>query len=147
MSEHADQIAVNVLSFLAATGGQLDAFRAQLKQAAGLSATSFVECRYYGSEVYVCVCLEAEVAQDKVLTWWLDIAPKPDGWLIEASVLWNGRELVAQIPSQTVPNFHAVQQEVPRVLRHLLDAGGAALTQARAKTPSQSDQLHTRALD
>lgn len=68
MSAHDDQIAVNVLSFLAATGGQLDTFRTQLKQSADLSATSFVECRYYGSEVYVCVCLEAEVAQDKVLT-------------------------------------------------------------------------------
>ena len=147
MNEQADQIAVNVLSFLAVTGGQLDAFRAQLKQSADLSATSFVECRYYGSEVYVCVCLEAEVAQDKVLTWWLDIVPKPGGWLIEASVLWNGRELVAQVPSQTVPNFHAVQTEVPRTLRHLLDAGGAALAQARAKTPPQSDELHTRALD
>ena len=142
-----DQPVRDTLAFLAKTGGQLDAFRMQLKQTANLQATSFVECRLYGSEVYVCVCLEAEVADDKTLTWWLDIVPKPDGWLIEASVLWNGRDLVAQIPAQTVRDFKTVQQEVPRILRHLLDAGGAALAQARSKAKPGSDELHTHALD
>jgi hypothetical protein len=142
-----DQPILDTLAFLAATGGQLDTFRMQLKQAANLQATSFVECRTYGNEVYVCVCLEADVSDDRTLTWWLDIAPKPDGWLIEASVLWNGRDLVAQVPTQTVRDFKAVQQEVPRVLRHLLDAGGAALAQSRSKAKSESDELHTRALD
>jgi hypothetical protein len=142
-----DQPILDTLAFLAKTGGQLDAFRTQLKQAANLQATSFVECRTYGSEVYVCVCLEADVSDDRTLTWWLDIVPKPDGWLIEASVLWNGRDLVAQIPTQIVRDFRAVQQEMPRMLRHLLDAGGAALAQARATARSGSDELHTRALD
>ena len=142
-----DQPVLDTLAFLARTGGQLDAFRMQLKQAASLQATSFVECRHYGSEVYICVCLEADVADDKTLTWWLDVAPQPDGWLIEASVLWNGRDLVAQIPAQTVRDFKTVQQEVPRILRHLLDAGGATLAQARSKAKPGSDELHTRTLD
>ena len=146
MTSHADQITCDTLAFLARTGGQLDTFRNQLKHDANLHATSFVECRTYGSEVYVCVCLETEVADDRVLTWWLDIVPKPDGWLIEASVLWNGRDLVAQIPPQTVRDFQAVQQEVPRMLRNLLDAGGAALTQARATAKPGSDELHTTLL-
>ena len=147
MTSHEDQITFDALSFLAKIGGQLDAFRTQLKQAANLHATSFVECRTYGSEVYVCVCLEADVADDKTLTWWLDIVPKPEGWLIEASVLWNGRELVAQIPAQVVHDFQAVQHEVPRLLRHLLDAGGAALAQSRSKVKPEPDELHTRALE
>jgi len=147
MTSHEEQIILDTLAFLAQTGGQLDAFRMQLKQAANLQATSFVECRNYGSDIYVCVCLEADVSDDKTLTWWLDIVPKPDGWLIEASVLWNGRDLVAQIPTQTVRDFKAVQQEVPRMLRHLLDAGGAALAQARSKAKPGSDELHTRALE
>jgi hypothetical protein len=147
MTSHEDQITFDALSFLAKIGGQLDAFRTQLKQAANLQSTSFVECRYYGSEVYVCVCLEADVADDKTLTWWLDVVPKPDGWLIEASVLWNGRDMVAQIPAQVVPDFRTVQQEVPRMLRHLLDAGGAALAQSRSKAKPGSDELHTRALE
>ncbi len=142
-----DQPVLDTLAFLAKTSGQLDAFRTQLKQAANLQATSFVECRYYGDEIYVCVCLEADVSDDRTLTWWLDVVPKPEGWLIEASVLWNGRDLVAQIPAQTVRNFYAVQQEVPRVLRHLLDAGGAALAEAHSKVKPGSDELHTRALD
>jgi hypothetical protein len=142
-----DQPILDTLAFLANIGGQLDAFRTQLKQSAQLQATSFVECRNYGSEVYVCVCLEVDAADDKTLTWWLDVVPKPDGWLIEASVLWNGRDLVAQIPAQTVRDFRTVQHEVPRILRHLLDAGGATLTQARAKAKPGPDELHTHALD
>lgn len=143
-----DQITLNTLAFLASTGSQLEAFRMQLKQAAHLHASSFVECRYYGSEVYVCICLEVDVADDRTLTWWMDIAPKPDGWLIEASVLWNGRDLAVQIPTQTVRDFQAVQQEVPRLLRRLFDAGGAALTQARAQVTARLPvKLSTRALE
>jgi hypothetical protein len=130
---HEDQITLDTLTFLARTGSQLEAFRTRLKQAANLHASSFVECRYYGSEVYVCICLEAAVTDDRTLTWWMDIKLKPDGWLIEASVLWNGRDLVAQLPAQTVRDFQAVQQEVPHLLQHLFDAGGAALAQARSK--------------
>lgn len=147
MTSPVDQNTFDALAFLAKTGGQLDAFRSQLKQAANLHASSFVECRYYGSEVYVCICLEADVADDRTLTWWMDIVPGPDGWLIEASVLWNGRDLVAQIPAQTVRDFQTVQQEVPRLLRHLLDAGGAALAQARSKVKAASGELSTRAVD
>jgi hypothetical protein len=142
-----DQVTLDALTFLASTGSQLEAFRMQLKQAANLHASSFVECRYYGSEVYVCICLEVDVADNRTLTWWMDIAPKPDGWLIEASVLSDGRDLAAQFPAQTVRDFQAVQQEVPHLLRRLFDAGGAALTQARSKVKAASNQLSTRVLD
>ncbi len=147
MISHDDQITFDALAFLAKVGGQLDTFRTQLKQATDLHATSFVECRYYGADLYVCVCLETDVSDDRTLTWWLDIVSKPEGWLIEASVLWNGRDLVAQIPAQTVPDFMTVQREVPRMLRHLLDAGGAVLARERSKSRPDSDELHTRALE
>lgn len=142
-----DQVTLDALTFLASTGSQLEAFRMQLKQAANLHASSFVECRYYGSEVYVCICLEVDVADNRTLTWWMDIAPKPDGWLIEASILWNGRDLAVQLPAQTMRDFQAVQQEVPRLLRHLFDAGGAVLTQARPKVKAASGELSRRAAD
>jgi hypothetical protein len=140
MSSPDDQTTFEALAFLASTASKLDGFRTQLKQAANLHASSFVECRYYGSEVYLCICLEVVVDDDRILTWWMDVVPRPDGWLIEASVLWNGRDLVAQIPTQTVRDFRAVQQEVPRLLRHLLDAGSAALAQARSKRRPASDE-------
>jgi hypothetical protein len=133
MPLHEDQITLDALTFLARTGSQLEAFHTRLKEGANLHASSFVECRYYGSEVYVCICLEADVADDRTLTWWMDIKLKPDGWLIESSVLWNGRDLVAQLPVQTVPDFQTVQQEVPGLLQHLFNAGGAVLAQDRSK--------------
>jgi len=143
-----DQAALNALAFLARTGSQIDAFRNQLKQAADLPVASFVECRYYGSDLYVCVCLEADVAEGKTLTWWLDITPKDTGWRVEASVLWNGRDVVAQVPGQLLPDFQAVQQAVPVMLKQLLDAGGHALARARQPaTAPPDDALSTRALD
>jgi hypothetical protein len=140
-----DQVTLDTLTFLASIGSQLEAFRMQLKQAANLHASSFVECRYYGSEVYVCICLEVDVADGRTLTWWMDIVPKPNGWLIEASVLWDGRVLAVQLPAQTVHDFQAVQQEVPSLLQHLFDAGGAVLAQARAKMKVASGELSRRA--
>jgi hypothetical protein len=142
-----DQITLDTLTFLASIGSQLESFRMQLKQAANLRASSFVECRYYGSEVYVCICLEVDATDDRTLTWWMDIVPKPDGWLIEASVLWNGRDLVVQLPVQTVCDFQTVQQEVPRLLRHLFDAGGAALAQTRSKATAASGELSAHTVD
>lgn len=127
-----DQSVLEALQFLAQTGSQLEAFRNQLKEAAQLSAMSYVESRYYGSDVFLCVCLECEVTEGKTLTWWMDIVPQDAGWHIEASVLWNGREVVAQVPGQSVPDFRAVQQVVPVMLKQLLDAGGHALVKARA---------------
>lgn len=143
-----DQAVLSALRFLARTGSQIDAFRQQLKQAAGLPVVSFVECRYYGSDLYVCVCLETDVAEGKTLTWWLDITPKDAGWRVEASVLWNGRDVVAQVPGQLLPDFQAVQQAVPEMLKQLLDAGGHALARARQPaTAPPDDSLSTRALD
>lgn len=122
-----DRMALKTLSFLARTSSQLDAFRNQLKQRTQLHAASFVECRYYGDSVYLCICLEAVPQEDKTLTWWVDITPREGMWLIEASVLWNGRTPAVQTGPQRVPTFQAVQTEVPKILDHLLLAGAAVL--------------------
>ena len=62
MTSPDDQIVLNTLAFLAKISAQIDAFRTQTE--AGRQTcmvTSFVECRYYGNELYVCVCLETDV--------------------------------------------------------------------------------------
>ena len=105
MTLYDDQNALAILAFLARLGSQLDAFRNRLKQQAQLHAASFVESRYYGSDVYLCVCLEAAPREDRTLTWWLDITPREGMWLIEASVLWNGRTPVVQVGPQRVLDF------------------------------------------
>ena len=122
-----DRIVLATLSFLANTSGQLDAFRARLKQRTALHTASFVECRLYGDEVYICICLEAAPRDDQTLTWWLDITPREVMWLIEASVLLNGRTPVVQAPPQRVYDFQAVQNEIPDILDHLLQAGAVVL--------------------
>jgi len=128
MATHEDQIVLNTLAFLAKTGGQLDAFRTQLKQAYQLHASSFVECRYYGDVLYICVCLEAALPEEQTLTWWMDITPRDHQWLIESSALWNGRDPVVQLPARIVPGFLDVQDEAPEALERLLQAGVAVLT-------------------
>jgi hypothetical protein len=127
MATRDDQIAQKTLAFLARIGGQLDTFRTHLKQQTHLHASSFVECRYYGDDVYLCICLEAAPRGDQTLTWWMDITPRDKGWLIEASVLWNGRTPVVQAPPQQVIDFQAVRDEVPEILEQLLQAGEAVL--------------------
>jgi hypothetical protein len=127
MATHEDQIVLNTLAFLAKTGSQLDAFRTQLKQSYQLHAASFVECRYYGDVLYICVCLEAALPEEQTLTWWMDITPRDHKWLIEFSALWNGRDPVVQLPARIVPGFLDVQDEVPEALERLLQAGVAVL--------------------
>jgi hypothetical protein len=140
MTTHDDRIALTALSFLAHTSGQLDAFRARLKQRTQLHTSSFVECRYYGVDVYICICLEVAPRENQTLTWWMDITPREKGWLIEASVLWNGRNPVAQIPPQHVPDFQAVRDEVPEILEQLLQAGAVALDKVLARKASTDKQ-------
>ena len=130
MTVHEDQITLNTLAFLAKIGGQLDAFRTQLKQSYQLHAASFVECRYYGDVLYICICLEAALPEEQTLTWWLDITPRDHQWLVESSALWNGRDAVVQIPARVVPDFREVQAEVPVLLEQLLQAGVAVLIKA-----------------
>jgi len=136
MATQEDQIALTTLAFLARTSGQLDAFRNQLKQTRQLHAASFVECRYYDDDVYICICLEAIPQENQTLTWWMDITPHDQKWLIEASALWNGRDPVVQIPPQVVPDFQAVQASVPEILDQLLQAGAAELDKATARADS-----------
>lgn len=132
-----DRITLTTLSFLANTSGQLDAFRARLKQRTAAHSSSFVECRYYGEDVYICICLEAASHEDQTLTWWLDITPREGMWLIEASVLLNGRTPVVQAPPQRVYDFQAVQNETPDILDQLLQAGAAVLDQIVAQQASE----------
>jgi hypothetical protein len=133
-----DRIVLTTLAFLANTSGQLDAFRAKLKQRTPLHTSSFVECRYYGDQVYLCICLEAAPHENQTLTWWLDLTPREGMWLIEASVLLNGRTPVVQAPPQRVQDFQAVQNEVPDILDQLLQAGAAVLDKMLARqTPAK----------
>jgi hypothetical protein len=135
-----DRIVLTALAFLANISGQLDAFRAKLKQRVPLHTSSFVECRTYGDDVYICICLEAALREDKTLTWWLDITPREGMWLIEASVLLNGRTPVVQAPPQRVYDFQAVQNEIPDILDQLLQAGATILDKIMAqKTPEKQD--------
>lgn len=136
-----DRITLTTLSFLADTSGQLDAFRARLKQRTPLHTSSFVECRYYGDAVYICICLEAAPRADQTLTWWLDITPREGMWLIEASVLLNGRKPVVQAPPQRVYDFQAVQNEVPDILDQLLQAGAAVLDKIVAQKANAPAEL------
>jgi hypothetical protein len=128
-----DQMALTTLAFLARTSAQLDAFRNQLKQTKQLHASSFVECRYYGSDLYICICLEAALPENQTLTWWMDITPRDQQWLIETSALWNGRDPVAQFPAQVVPDFQAVQAGAPEILDQSLQAGVAVLDKVMAR--------------
>ena len=134
-----DRNAQAILAFLARLGGQLDAFRIRLKQQAPLHAASFVESRYYGNDVYLCVCLEAAPQEDRTLTWWMDITPREGMWLIGACVLWNGRTPVVQARPQRVYDFQAVQAEVPGILEQLLQAGAAVLDKIMAQKTSEEN--------
>ncbi|CAG0929353.1 hypothetical protein TFLX_01272 [Thermoflexales bacterium] len=135
MATRDDQTVLTTLAFLAQASGQLDAFRNRLKQQTQLHAASFVECRNYGDDVYICICLEATLRENQTLTWWLDITPREGKWLIEACALWNGRDPVVQAPPQYVIDFQAVRDEVPEILEQLLQAGAAALDELRAPRP------------
>lgn len=134
MTTHDDRITLATLSFLANTSGQLDAFRARLKQRTPVHTSSFVECRYYGDDVFICICLEAVPREDQTLTWWMDITPREGKWLIEASVLLNGRDPVVQSPPQRIYDFQAVQNEIPDILEQLLQAGTVVLDKIMSQT-------------
>lgn len=138
-----DQIALTTLAFLARTGLQLDAFRNQLEKSRQLHVSSFVECRYYGDKVYICVCLEIALPHNQTLTWWIDITPHDQKWLIEASALWNGRDSVAQLPSRVAPSFQAVRAGVPIILDQLFQMGAAVLDKAMARAAS-ADKLASK---
>lgn len=134
MTTRDDRITLATLSFLANTSGQLDAFRARLKQRTPVHTSSFVECRYYGDDVFICICLEAAPREDRTLTWWMDITPREGKWLIEASVLLNGRDPVVQSPPQRIYDFQAVQNEIPDILEQLLQAGTVVLDKIMSQT-------------
>src|SRR5450756_3161479 len=134
MHPELDQLAIEVLNFLAQTGAQVNQLQTALRQTAGLSSiASFVECRSYGNDVYLCICLEADASNQRTMTWWMDIRPIVDGWLIEASVLWDGREAIIELPPQVMPDFRTVEKQVPVILKKILEAGTQALVSAAAE--------------
>ena len=124
-----DQLAIEILRFLAQTGVQINQQQIILRQMPGLSGiASFVESRNYGKDVYLCICLEADTADRRTLTWWMDIRPRDSDWLINASVLWNGRTTVVELPPKSVPDFRSVEKQVPLILSKILVVGTRAIT-------------------
>lgn len=135
MRSESDRFALEVLQFLAETGAQINQLQTVLRQTAGLSGiASFVECRNYGQDVYLCICLEADASTGRTMTWWMDFRPIVNGWLIEASVLWDGREAVIEMPPQVMLDFRAVEKQVPVILRKILDAGTQVLVDTVAES-------------
>ena len=128
-----DQLAIEILRFLAQTGVQINQQQIILRQMPGLSSiASFVESRNYGKDVYLCICLEADTADRRTLTWWMDIRPRDNDWLINASVLWNGRTTVVELPPKSVPDFRSVEKQVPLILSKILVVGTRAITSQSA---------------
>ena len=128
MQSEVDQLAIEILRFLAQTGTQVSQLQNILRQMPALSGiASFVESRNYGKDVYLCICLEADTADQRTLTWWMDIRPVDNGWLINASVLLNGRTAVVELTPKSVPDFRSVEEQVPLILSKILEAGTQAI--------------------
>jgi len=128
MTSYDDQIALGVLTFLAKLQDQVGALRRYLREEAHIAETvSFVECRQYENGLFLSVCVEAEVDVGHTLTWWMDIVPQDDNWLLDARVSWNGQDVVVEFPEQFVRDFHAVQREVPRIFDELIESGKQVL--------------------
>jgi hypothetical protein len=124
MKSHDDQIAVDVLAFMAQIQAQIKAMRRYLAQEANKAkAMSFVEVQPYESSLCLSICIEAEVEVGRTLTWWMDIIPQSENWLLDGRISWNGNEVVFELHEQIVPTFHAVQREAPQMLNELITAG------------------------
>jgi len=124
MKSHDDQIVLDVLAFLAHLHAQVGTLLLYLRQEASIDgAVSFVECRQYESGLYLSICVEAPKEVGHTLTWWMDIIPQTDNWLMDARISWNGQDVVVEFPEQCVADFNAVQREAPRILEELIEAG------------------------
>jgi hypothetical protein len=137
MSSVANQSALEVFAFLAQLTGQIAALRRQLlrsKSERGWPITevsSAVECHQYQSRLVVSAWIEAALATECALTWWLDLEYTEAHWLLCATVSWNGRATVVKLPELTVADFQQVQREAPRLLAALFTAGEQILTNTR----------------
>ena len=132
MKSYDDQLVLEVLAFLARTQSQVDGFWRHLREwrrafLETAEVTSAVECRQYETGLVLSIWLEAEVRSGEALTWWMDIAPKDDGWLLDARLSWNGSDVVVQLPERMVPDFRTVKQEAPPLLENLFAAGKGVL--------------------
>jgi hypothetical protein len=123
-----DQAAREVLAFLADMQTRVDTLWRELRprwptEAAPPELGSDVECRRYENGVMLSIWLEAPVDDGRTLTWWMDIVPKDDGWLLDARLSWNGRDIIERLPERLVEDFRAVQREAPTILQDLFSAG------------------------
>ena len=133
-----DQTALEVLTFLAGIYEQLAAFCLHLLQEAEADSllgetTSDVLCRNYRNGLFVEAWVETKVGEGRdarALTWWMDIRPYDEGWLVDAQVFWSerdGQDVVVQFPEQLSPDFKTVQQEAPDILERLFQEGKRVL--------------------
>ena len=129
MTIHDDRNALATLAFSgSASAASSTLFVFELKQQAQLHAASFVECRYYGNDVYLCVCLEAAPQEDRTLTWWMDITPREGMWLIESlRAVERAHARGAGCRRSAFTIFKPCRAEVPGILEQLLQAGAAVL--------------------
>ncbi|MDQ2809834.1 MAG: hypothetical protein M3Z04_23395 [Chloroflexota bacterium] len=123
-----DEIAISVLSFLAATHNQVAVFWRSLREKAalvgGIKETVFdVECQRDANGPAIWVWVEGGVGNGESLTWWLDINCQEAGWLLSASIAWNGNDRVVKLPEYVVIDFPTVQQKTPQVLEELFNLG------------------------
>jgi hypothetical protein len=133
MSSLEDNVVSMTLAFLAQMRDEVASFvqhvREQAERGAAISTNviSDVECRQYRSGLTVEIWVEVQTEADRSLTWWMDIVRVNERWRLDASVSWNGQERVIQLPEQELPDFGAVRQQAPLLLRQLFSAGEEVL--------------------
>ncbi|MGH2352974.1 MAG: hypothetical protein ACRDI2_10240 [Chloroflexota bacterium] len=137
-----DLAAIEVLSFVAQISDQVAEFCRSLRSRGrpGIDTPkvlSDVECRRYKNGLILSIWVEMLVDADRDLTWWMDVSPHrwkdswsadslpvdAEGWWIDASVSWNGRDRETELPRQQVADFRAVREAVPHLLNELFAAG------------------------
>jgi hypothetical protein len=67
--------------------------------------------------------VETELADGRALTWWMDVAPRADGWVIDGHVSYDGRDPAVDLPERRLADFRAVRAQVPALFQELLAAG------------------------
>jgi hypothetical protein len=128
MRSHDDEVAFGVLTLWAAIRIQMSDFRKYLRDKHAVLATapeiaSDIECAVRTTGPALSVWVEADVGNGEVLTWGIDISARDEGWLFEASLMWNGRDPILMLPDKNVKDFLAVQQMAPIAIEELFEAG------------------------
>jgi len=123
-----DEITISALNFWAQTYQQVAAFwrylREQSSNVGGTQLTAFnVECQSDATGPTISAWAEGGIGNGEAITWWLDINYRENGWLLSASVSWNGNDTIIKLPEQVVADFRAVQKVVPLLLEELFKVG------------------------